>query len=201
MTKTLTLMILLLLPAPHYVTLNRDLVILNDGVGNEEVTMLQGFLKQRLGVPVRVEKNFIDLSSARHKDRGQYDYSVMLDALRHVVRGDEGRVILLTSKDTFGNGLNWSTGVSYCNSTVSVVSVCRLNPSFWREAPNKKLWHERIRKIALHELGHTFGRAEHCVNWRCAIHGSNSIEDIDRTGKDYCPDCAKMAEQKLKKVR
>ena len=197
----LGLVVSLLLAAPALLSINRDLVIVNDGVGKEEVTMLQKFLQQRLGLPVRVIANEIDLSAASRPQRSQWDYSVLLETVHRQVRGVQGRVILLTSKDTFGKGLNWSTGISYCNGATAVVSVCRLNPTFWDKPANKELWHERIRKIALHELGHTFGRSEHCENWTCCIHGSNSIDEIDQTGKDYCAPCAKMADATLKNIK
>ena len=193
--------IFFLLATSSTVAINRDLVIVNDGVGKEEVTMLQKFLQQRLGMPVRVQENDIVLSAASRPQRSQWDYSVLLETVHRQVRGTQGRVMLLTSKDTFGKGLNWSTGISYCNGTTAVVSVCRLNPTFWGKPVNKELWHERIRKIALHELGHTFGRSEHCSEWSCAIHGSNSIDEIDQTGKDYCAACAKMADETLKRIK
>jgi archaemetzincin len=183
------------------VTLRRDVVILNDGVEDENLlTMLREFLGKKLGWAVRVEKNFVDLSTAYVPSRKQWNYSTMLAAVHQRVRG-VGRCVLLTSKDTFGGQLRWSTGVAYHHGTTAVVSVCRLNPVFWGEAPNTDLHYRRTRKITLHELGHTFGRSAHCDDWDCAVHGSNSIHDIDRTGEDYCSDCADLSRKALAAIK
>jgi archaemetzincin len=157
------------------------------------VQRLAQTLSDKFGLPVAIRPNFIDLSAAHRPSRRQYDYSVLLAAVHRRVRGTRGRVVLLTAKDTFGGDLNWSTGIAYCSGLSAVVSVCRLNPTFWGESADQKKWEERVRKILLHELGHTFGRTGHCSHWNCCLHGSNSIADIDRTGRDYCPACARLA--------
>lgn len=187
--------------AEKKVILNRDIVILNDGVDDTKMLgMLKAFLTKRFGLPVRVEKNFVDFSAAYVPHRKQWDYRVMLEAVHRRVRGI-GRCILLTNKDTFGEGLNWSTGISYCNGTTAVVSVCRLNPTFWGDRYDYALHYRRVRKIVLHELGHTFGRASHCDNWDCAVHGSNSIGEIDMTGDDYCARCDALARAAIATIR
>lgn len=182
------------------ITLEREIVILNDGVNEKLLTMLQEFLHRKFELPVRVETNFIDLSAAYETDRKQWNYSVMLAAVKKRVHG-VGRCVLLTSKDTFGGPLRWSTGVATINGTSAVVSTCRLNPEFWHGTADADLHERRVRKITLHELGHTFGRSAHCENWDCAVHGSNSIGDIDRTGDDYCGECAELARTALAGVR
>ncbi len=183
------------------VTLNREIVILNDGVDDAKMMgMLKAFLTKRFGLPVRVGKNFVDLSAAYVPHRKQWDYRMMLDAVHRCVRG-VGRCLLLTNKDTFGEGLNWSTGISYCNGTTAVVSVCRLNPIFWGDRYDRALHHRRVRKIVLHELGHTFGRAGHCDDWDCALHGSNSIGEIDMTGEDYCARCDALVRSAITAIK
>ncbi|MBM3890367.1 MAG: hypothetical protein FJ388_14740 [Verrucomicrobia bacterium] len=181
--------------------LQRDIVILNDGVNDDGMLgMLQTFLTKRFGLPVRIRTNFVDLSAAHRPERRQWDYSVMLAAVLDRVRGT-GRCVLLTGKDTFGSGLNWSTGIARCNGTTAVVSVCRLNPAFWGEAEDRGLHHKRARKIVLHELGHTFGRSNHCHDWNCVLHGSNSIGEIDQTGEDYCARCDAIARAVIAVIR
>jgi len=188
--------------AERRIELNHNLILLNDGVTDGAmVRRLAQFLAKKLGLPVVVQANFVDLSAAARPRRRQFDYGVLLAAVHRCVQGSQGRVVLLTAKDTFGEGLNWSTGVSYWNGTTAVVSVCRLNPTFWDGEADQQLWERRVRKILLHELGHTFGRLEHCPHWNCCLHGSNSIADIDRTGADYCADCAQLVKKALAGIR
>jgi archaemetzincin len=55
--------------------------------------------------------------------------------------------------------------------------------------PDHRLLEERIRKEALHELGHTFGLV-HCQAQECVMRSSSSVEDIDLKGADFCAECA-----------
>ncbi len=183
------------------VQLHGDIVILNDGITDPEMpVMLQDFLHRRFNVPVRVEKNPVRLPAPARPGKPQWDLKELLEAVVGRVRG-EGRCVLLTAKDTYTGDMNWSTGMARCNGTTAVVSICRLNPSFWGYAYDRAWHYKRVRKIALHELGHTFGQYDHCGDWACAIHGSGSIDEIDQTGGDYCPRCNALANAALAALR
>jgi archaemetzincin len=183
------------------IRLQRDIVILNDGVTDEELpAMLKEFLHRRFGLPVRVEKNPVSLPAAAKPERHQWELRELLKTVISRVRGD-GRCILLTNKDTFTQDMNWSTGIARCNGTTAVVSICRLDPTFWGEPYDRARHHRRARKIALHELGHTFGELGHCEDWACAVHGSGSIGEIDKTGDDYCKHCDALATTAIAAIR
>ena len=183
------------------INLQRDIVILNDGVTDEEMlAMLKDFLHRRFSLPVRVVKNPVALPAAARPTKHQWDMKGLLEAVISRVRG-EGRCVLLTCKDTYTRDMNWSTGLARCNGTTAIVSVCRLNPSFWGDAYDRAWHYKRVRKIVLHELGHTFGQCDHCGDWACAIHGSGSIGEIDQTGEDYCKRCDAIANAAIAAIR
>ncbi|MBI5687798.1 MAG: hypothetical protein HZC54_22235 [Verrucomicrobia bacterium] len=183
------------------VNLQRDIVILNDGIADEAMlAMLKEFLHRRFSLPVRVEKNPLDLSVAARPKRHQWELRELLAAVLARVRG-QGRCVLLTPKDTFTLDMNWSTGIARCDGAAAVVSICRLDPAFWSEAQDRALHYKRVRKIVLHELGHTFGQRGHCEDWACAIHGSGSIGEIDKTGDDYCKRCNALAHTAVAGIR
>jgi archaemetzincin len=183
------------------ISLQRNIVILNDGIADEEMlVMLEDFLHRRFNLPVRVEKNPVTLPAAARPKQHQWELRELLKTVVSRVRG-EGRCVLLTSKDTFAGDMNWSTGIARCNGTTAVVSVCRLNPVFWGKEYDRAWHYKRVRKIALHELGHTFGQFGHCEDWACAIHGSGSIGEIDKTGDDYCKRCDALAQAALAGIR
>jgi len=64
------------------INLQRDIVILSDGVADEEMlAMLKEFLHRRFSLPVRVEKNPVDLSAASRPKRHQWELRELLTAV------------------------------------------------------------------------------------------------------------------------
>ena len=183
------------------IELRREIVLLVDGADADLVAMLTGFLDQRFGLPVRVMDNFVDLSAASRPQRRQWDHSVLLQDVDLRVHGI-GRCVLLTGKDTFGvDRTNWSTGIAFNSGSTAVVSVCRLSPTFWGDAFDRALHERRVRKIVLHELGHSFGQSGHCEDWRCVIHRSDNLAQIDKTGDEYCARCDALVRGAVAAIR
>lgn len=174
---------------PTILALDGHVILLDDGVKPEILAAVKARVEEVVGLRVDVRPNSVDLSRALVPDREKYDLSRMLRLVAQHLDGADGRVLLLTPKDTFGDELNWSTGRSYVGGPIALVSTHRLDPAFWGADPDAALEARRACKIALHELGHTFGRSEHCLRWECCVHGSGSIDEIDLTGADYCADC------------
>jgi archaemetzincin len=54
--------------------------------------------------------------------------------------------------------------------------------------PDEELLIERLKKEAIHELGHTFGLI-HCRDPLCVMHSSTYVEDIDQKSQHLCFNC------------
>ncbi len=177
-------------------------VVILDDVGDPAlVTNVKEFLAKRFDVAVQVRRNPVDLASAWRPGVGKWDHGTMMQDVELRLRWP-GRALLLTDRDTYGSGRsNWSSGISMPNGVTSVVSIFRLRPQFWGDPDDRTVLERRVRKIVLHELGHTFGKIEHCDDWSCVIHRSDSIADIDRTGDDYCARCNALAVASLARWR
>jgi len=89
-----------------------------------------------------------------------------------------------TNADIFVRGLNFAFGVGSAEHRSALVSTFRL------AMPYPQLFRQRVLKEAIHELGHVFG-LDHCSNARCVMHFSNSIEDTDFKGTEFCTKCTK----------
>ncbi len=127
--------------------------------------------------------------AAYNPDRQQYDADLILNRLCHRIRGSH-KVLALTERDLYTSSanLNFIFGLAQCPGRCAIVSVARLDPSFYRKRMNKKLLLERSVKEAVHELGHTFG-LEHCPNQRCVMRFSNSVLEVDEKPASLCTEC------------
>ena len=112
------------------------------------------------------------------------------------------RILGVTNIDIFTKHTRHLYGVAYPPNIEStggaLVSVIRLKEEFYGRTENRAQFEQRIFKVAIHELSHTFG-LEHCENLcvMCSSQSpipSKSLEDTDKKPSDFCETCL----QKLK---
>jgi archaemetzincin len=70
----------------------------------------------------------------------------------------------------------------------AILSTFRLHNKFYGLEEDTALYEERIRKEAVHELGHTFGLV-HCYNPVCVMRSSTYVENVDQKSLDFCSTC------------
>ncbi|MFQ5999118.1 MAG: archaemetzincin family Zn-dependent metalloprotease [Candidatus Bathyarchaeia archaeon] len=124
-------------------------------------------------------------SSALDKERAQYLGDRVLEILNNLVSNKNEGALLLVDFDLFAPGLNFIFGQASSRGKIAVVSVKRLKSG---EA-NSDLFSSRLRKEAVHELGHTMG-FEHCADASCVMYFSNFLEDTDFKKDIFCSDCS-----------
>jgi archaemetzincin len=99
-----------------------------------------------------------------------------------------GRVLGIIDQDLYAESLNFVFGQAFFNGRVALVSIRRLDPTFYKQKPSEKILIERVVKEAVHEVGHAFGM-EHCQDVKCVMSFSNTVGDVDRKNKDLCRSC------------
>ena len=139
---------------------------------------------------VEIRKVFLDLSAAYDPFRQQVHAGTVLRMLSEMDFPGALKVIAITDVDLYEEGLNFVFGEARLGGRDAVVSIYRL---FHEE---EAVFKERIMKEVNHELGHTFGLG-HCPNPQCVMSFSNSIMDVDRKSRHFCPSCRLYLNEQL----
>jgi len=120
--------------------------------------------------------------------RRQYNSSKILRKMKALRTGKSELILGVTGVDLFVPELNFVFGEADPYSGVVIISLSRLRQEFYGLQPDRKLFHERAVKEAIHELGHACG-LDHCDSPYCVMYFSNSISDTDRKGPGFCRLC------------
>jgi len=119
--------------------------------------------------------------------RGQYLADAILARLRTLDLPAE-RWLGIVDVDLYTPGLNFVFGQASVGGPAAVIALPRLRQGFYGRPEHTALFHQRVVKEAVHELGHTYGLG-HCHDAACVMHFSNSLLDTDRKGDRFCPRC------------
>ena len=109
------------------------------------------------------------------------------------------RIVGLTDADLFIPILTFVFGEAQLGGRAAVVSIARLSPPV-ASVPAQRLLGERLRKEALHELGHTYGLV-HCGTPGCVMGRSPGVVEIDAKGDSFCPDCRLLYDERRRHER
>lgn len=124
-------------------------------------------------------------------ERSQFLASAILEEMKSHQPQDAVRILGVTDVDLYVPDLNFVFGLADVPEPAALISVCRLWQEFYGLERDEKLFRSRMKKEAIHELGHSFGLA-HCQNPQCVMSFSNSLIDTDRKGEAFCDDCQKQ---------
>jgi len=137
----------------------------------------------------------LDPSFAFDVYRNQYNSTAIISALIDRFAGFKGKVLGITSVDFFIPVLTFVFGEAQLDGPIAVVSNHRLDDTFYGLPADPQLLNQRLVKEAVHELGHTFGLL-HCRDYRCVMHSSTAVEDIDVKTELFCESCQALLSEK-----
>ena len=140
-------------------------------------------------------------SAAYYAPRKRYRADKLLDFLNYLDIALKGQVVGVTQKDisvTKGDVFDWGIfGYGFAPGRVCVVSTFRLRHG----KASGELFLQRLERIALHELGHTFGLL-HCPAPGCLMNDARGrITTVDNSSGRFCSDCREKLDASLKAER
>lgn len=158
---------------------------------------VRAHLAAEFRVPVRAGFEPERPSEAWDARRRQFETGRILKWLeaRHV---EAPKVLGLTDVDLFIPILTFVFGEAQLGGRAAVVSTARLAPGNGARA--ERLLAERLRKEAVHELGHAYGLV-HCGQPGCVMGRSPGVSEIDAKGPSFCMDCRLLYEEALRHAR
>ncbi len=145
---------------------------------------LQGVLR----LPVEVREGIPLPEEAFMSSRNQYNAMTLIKLL-DADHSDTGlKVIGLTAKDITNPILTYVFGEAYMGGSAAVMSCARLRSGSAGELVNRERFLERVVKVAIHEIGHTFN-IPHCHHGRCVMRVSNGLRELDDKLNYLCDYC------------
>ncbi len=165
-------------------------------VDEEALAFAEVCLASSFGIPTRRLEPFPDPLYAYDAARGQYSSTLVLRDAIDRRPADAVKLMVVTDRDIFIPMLSFVYGQAQLNGPIAVLSLSRLRQEFYGLTPNRPLFLLRVRKEALHEVGHCFGLT-HCGDPLCTMRLSTNLQQLDQKQADFCDDCATLLRDAL----
>jgi archaemetzincin len=147
-------------------------------------------LQKVFGLTVQQHPPSFDPETAFDPLRGQYDSRVLLARLLEEAPEHGQRVLGVTTVDLFIPVLTYVFGEAQLDGRAALVSMYRLDATVYGLPEDPGLLAERLRKEAVHELGHTYNLM-HCDDPLCVMRSSTYVEEIDLKSDEFCRQCSR----------
>jgi archaemetzincin len=157
---------------------------------------LRPAIEDTLCVPCKVLPVRLDPEFAFHGERQQYHSSEILHRMQEFVPADSWRVLGIAAVDLYIPILTFVFGEAQMGGPCAVLSAHRLRQEFYGLPPDHQLFHQRIIKEAVHEVGHTLNLT-HCDDYRCAMASSHAVEWIDLKDPALCGTCRRTTKLEI----
>lgn len=164
------------------------------------VRVVAANLQALLGIRVDIRDPLDVPLKAFQERRGQYDAGFVLKHLSESSFPQCLRVLALTTVDLCSPILTYVYGEAELGGRIAIVSNFRLRHDVDGGAAPADRYYERLVKVALHEVGHTFS-LYHCDAPKCIMQFSPQIHDLDDLDIHFCERCEFVLRNAIKPMR
>lgn len=145
---------------------------------------LQGILR----MPVDVWGAMPIPEDAFMRGRNQYNAMTIIRYLAENHSDSSLKVLGIMDKDICNPIITYVFGEAYMGGRAAVMSSARLSATPSGEPVSREQFLDRVVKVALHEIGHTFN-IPHCHTGRCVMRASNNLAELDDKLNYMCDYC------------
>lgn len=134
---------------------------------------------------------------ALQKHRQQYDAGLIIKQLSLGPFDDYLKIAAVTSIDLCIPILTYVFGEAEMGGKVAVISDFRLRHNEDGSLAPLDIYYERLAKVALHEVAHTF-TLYHCEGPTCLMRYCSKVRQLDQIELFFCSRCEFMLEENLR---
>jgi archaemetzincin len=153
-------------------------------------------LQTVLGTPVDMLAAMEIPEEAFQPHRGQYDAGLVLKYLARLSFPHHSRILAVTDVDLCTPILTFVFGEAELGRKLAIVSDFRLKHMEDGIMAPEGTYYERLAKVALHEIAHTFS-LYHCETPKCLMRFSYGLSHLDELDIFFCERCSFMLRQSL----
>lgn len=123
-----------------------------------------------------------------HLVRNQYHSTGLLEYLLNLDQGEPFRILGITAVDLYIPIFTFVFGEAQLDGRAALISCFRPGGGASDVRPPQPLFLERLSKLCIHELGHTFN-LPHCRQNGCLMGFSANLEKLDQKKLGFCKYC------------
>ncbi len=154
-------------------------------------------IQAMLEAPVEMLPAMVIPEEAFQRHRCQYDAGLVLKYLARFPFPHHSRILAITDVDLCTPILSFVFGQAELGLKLAIVSDFRLKHMEDGILASEGIYYERLAKVALHEIAHTFS-LYHCETPKCLMQFSHGLSHLDELDIFFCERCSFLLRQGIR---